>query len=101
MSKKVIEGGVDLSDLYLEELPDFLSDVEVKSYFYCGSNKLTSLSGAPHRVGSNFHCNSNRLTSLEGAPKYVGRDFYCINNPVKFTEEQVRAVCEVGGEIYV
>jgi hypothetical protein len=34
-------------------------------------------------------------------PKTVGGDFLCFNNPVKFTEEQVRAVCDVKGKIFV
>ena len=90
--------------------------------FYCGHNKLTSLEGAPESVRGTFGCNNNKLTSLEGAPKKVGRDFYCVgnrlislegapktvmgnfhcnDNPVKFTEEQVRAVCDVKGKVIV
>jgi hypothetical protein len=69
--------------------------------FYCSFNKLTSLEGAPKYVGENFDCSSNKLTSLEGAPKYVGGDFVCFDNPVKFTEEEVRKVSEVKGEIFV
>ena len=144
MPKKVIEGNVNLNLLHLEELPDFLSDVEVNGDFECGynqllttlkgspkrvnggffcyfnaltslegapsyvsgnfictTNQLTSLKGAPEYVGGSFGCGDNRLTSLEGAPKYVGGDFHCYDNTVKFTEEQVRAVCEVGGDVYV
>jgi len=32
--RKVIEGGVDLNGLYLKELPEWLSDVEVKGSFF-------------------------------------------------------------------
>jgi len=38
---------------------------------------------------------------LFGAPETVGGDFYCYNNPGNFTEEQVRAVCDVKGKIIV
>ncbi len=39
---------------------------------------LTSLEGAPSRVGEDFWCENHiKLTSLEGAPSYVGGDFYC------------------------
>jgi len=41
------------------------------------------------------------LTSLEGAPETVGGDFYCGYNSVQFTEAQVRAVCDVKGDVYV
>ncbi|MFA5754026.1 MAG: hypothetical protein WC905_01530, partial [Patescibacteria group bacterium] len=54
---------------------------------------------APKKVGGNFYCHNNQLTSLQGAPKKVGGDFYCSDNPIKFTEEQVRSVCDVKGSI--
>ena len=90
--------------------------------FYCGHNKLTSLDGATEYVGGNFYCSFNNLKSLQcahiivggdfycydnelkslfGAPETVGGDFYCYNNPGNFTEEQVRAVCDVKGKIFV
>jgi hypothetical protein len=49
--------------------------------FYCSGNKLTSLKGAPLKVGGLFECSHNALTSLEGAPQEV-RSFYCFANPV-------------------
>ena len=100
MAKKII-GDVDLSNLHLKELPDILKDITVSGHFVCGHNKLTSLDGAPTNVGGDFHCNFNKLTSLIGAPTYVGGDFLCYGNPVKFTESQVRAVCNVKGKVYV
>jgi hypothetical protein len=69
--------------------------------FYCNNNKLTSLEGAPKSVGGSFGCDNNLLTSLAGAPKTVGGLFDCTGNPGKFTEEQVRAVCDVKGKVYV
>jgi len=52
-------------------------------------------------VKGEFYCTNNSLTSLEGAPEKVEGSFFCSNNTVKFTEEQVRAVCDVKGRIYV
>ena len=69
--------------------------------FYCGNNELTSLEFAPTSVGRNFDCSHNELTSLEFAPKTVGGFFDCRYNLVKFTEEQVRAVCDVKEDVYV
>ena len=69
--------------------------------FYCGHNNLTSLEFAPTSVGRHFDCIYNELTSLEFAPKTVGEFFDCRYNPVKFTEKQVRAVCNVKGDVYV
>jgi hypothetical protein len=77
---KKIDIDIDLSQLYLEELPGFLLGLH---------------------VNGNFYCDGNRLRSLQGAPVSVRGDFYCYDNKVKFTEEQVRAVCNVRGCIYV
>ena len=52
----------------------------VDGYFYCDKNRLTSLEGAPLKVGGNFDCQNNHLTSLEGAPQEVGGGFYCYSN---------------------
>ncbi len=113
---------LDLSDYGLTKLPEILKNVDVERYFicsvnklttlenspktvggsfYCGNNQLISLKGAPTYVGGEFGCGNNKLTSLEGAPKIVGGSFNCRHNPVKFTEEQVRAVCDVDGRIFV
>ena len=48
-----------------------------------------------------FYCSHNNLSSLEGAPQEVKGSFYCYDNSKKFTEEDVRKVCKVGGKIYV
>lgn len=113
---------LDLSDYGLTKLPEILKNVDVERYFicsvnklttlenspktvggsfYCGNNQLISLKGAPTYVGGEFGCGNNKLTSLEGAPTYVGGSFNCRHNPVKFTEEQVRAVCDVKKKVYV
>ena len=52
-------------------------------------------------AGTNIDVSSKGITSLEGAPKEVEGDFYCQKNKTKFTEEDVRAVCKVGGRILV
>jgi len=33
-------------------------------------------------VSGDFYCDSNQLVSLEGAPQSVGGDFDCANNPI-------------------
>lgn len=54
-----------------------------------------------YKVKVDFYCYKNDLTSLEGCPTDVGGDFYCTNQSVEFTKEQVRAVCDVKGEVHV
>jgi len=74
---------------------------EIGGSFYCGINNLTTLKGSPEKVDGGFWCNHNHLTSLEGAPKEVSGVFGCNNNSTKFTEEDVKKVCKVGGGIIV
>jgi hypothetical protein len=116
------KGDLDLSNLKLTVLPDMLKDITVGGNFYCGNNNLTSLEGAPKSVGASFacshneltslqcdhitvggdfYCSFNKLTSLVGAPKSVGEDFICHSNNVKFTEQDVRAVCDLKGTVYL
>ena len=64
---------------------------EVSGSFYCYGNQLTSLEGAPQKVGVSFNCSDNQLTSLKGAPesvngyKYDGY-FYCNDNQLTSLE---------------
>jgi len=95
------KGNLNLQGLHLTKLPEILKDITVGGNFNCFNNKLTSLENCPKTVDGTFGCSYNNLTSLTGATKSVGRDFYCGNNPVKFTEEQVRAVFNVKGDVYV
>ena len=75
----VIKNDIDISGKNLRRLPD-LSDVEVRKSFDCSNNNLTSLKGAPKKVGGAFNCAKNKLTSLEGAPVIVGGMFLCWQN---------------------
>ena len=95
------KGDLNLNSMNLIELPAILKNVTVGRNFFCSNNKLTSLINSPSIVVGGFYCGSNRLISLKGAPKTVGDNFFCGLNPVKFTEEQVRAVCDVKKRIFV
>ena len=97
------KGDLVLSELpmRLTKLPPILKDITVNGWFNCSLNNLTSLENCPKIVIGNFYCSYNNLTSLEGAPQKVDRHFICHSNDVKFTEEQVRDVCDVKGTVYV
>ena len=95
------KGKLSLQGLNLTVLPEMLKDITVDGDFYCGNNNLTSLKNSPKTVTGVFGCSSNKLISLEGAPKFVGENFMCRFNPVKFTEKDVRAVCDVKGNLYL
>ena len=94
-----VGGYFDCSDNNLTSLEG--SPENVGGYFSCSDNNLTSLEGSPEEVGRGFYCYKNQLTSLKGAPIEVGSHFYCNDNKVKFTEEDVREVSNVKGEILV
>ena len=76
--KFVIKGDLDLRKMKLTALPD-LSHVIVEGNFDCSYNELTSLGGAPQKVGGNFDCSGNDFVSLQGAPEQVGGDFNCLD----------------------
>ena len=95
------KGNLSLSDLKLTKLPDILKNITVGGSFYCTFNNLTSLENCPKTVDGTFGCSSNSLNSLTGAPTSVGGNFNCRNNTVQFTVQDVRAVCDVKGEVFV
>ncbi len=76
-----VDGNVCLYEKELTQLP--LKFNYVTDRFYCQFNKLTSLEGAPVKVGGHFYCDHNYLTSLEGVPAEVGGHFYCQSNLLK------------------
>jgi len=53
---------------------------KVSGDFYCYTNALTSLDGAPVTVDGGFNCSNNKLTSLVGSPNEVGGDYKCSHN---------------------
>jgi len=68
--------------------------------FSCSTNDITSLVGAPTIVNGDFKCSYNIITSIEGAPKIVKGDFMIIDNVKKFTEEEIRGIVDIKGEVY-
>jgi hypothetical protein len=70
----------------------------VGGYFDCSFNQLKTLDGAPGHVGGDFFCGLNQLTSLEGAPGHVGGDFFCGLDQLTSLEG---APGHVGGEFWV
>ena len=74
-----VEGDFDCNDRGLSDFKGVRFGV-VERHFSCSDNRLTSLEGAPRKVGGDFWCENNRLTSLEGAPRKVGGDFDCGSN---------------------
>jgi len=97
-----VYGDINLYGMRLNSLLDIpIRFGKVYGSFSCSYNQLRDLKGAPEYVGKDFFCSYNQLVNLEGAPKYVGRDFFINGNLKKFTEEEIRKVVEVKGDVYV
>ena len=94
------KGTLNLQHSNLTVLPEMLKDITVNGDFFCGNNHLTTLENCPKTVSGVFGCSSNFLKSLEGAPNDA-YEFWCSENPVKFTEKQVRAVCNVWANVFL
>ena len=77
-----VDGSVVLTNNNFGEFPKYIQFNIVKRNFYCSYNKLTSLKGAPKKVGGDFECSFNNLTTLEGAPIEVGGRFDCSFNKI-------------------
>ena len=85
-----ITGNFDCYNLGLTSLEG--APQRVGGYFKCSNNQLTSLEGAPREVGGTFDCCHNKLTSLEGAPQIVGRNFICFRNQLTSLEGAPKTV---------
>ena len=85
-----ITGNFDCYNLGLTSLEG--APQRVGGYFKCSNNQLTSLEGAPRVVGGTFDCCHNKLTSLEGAPQIVGRNFICFRNQLTSLEGAPKTV---------
>jgi hypothetical protein len=90
-----VNGDVKLHSEELTKLP--LNFGYVSGNFYCYSNQLINLDGAPVSVGGLFACSYNHLTSLKGCPHVVGGNFYCNNNrltSLRFAPEEIDGVVD-------
>jgi len=61
---------------------------------------LSSLVGAPTTINGDFAVIGNKITSLKGMPKKITGDFTLTRNgKTKFTEEEIREICNIGGKV--
>ena len=88
---------VTVKNKQLERLTnDLFEFTEIRGEVRCSYCALTSLEGAPKKIGGNFYCDYCELKSLEGAPKKVDGNFYCDHCGSLTTLEG--APKEVGGD---
>lgn len=67
--------------------------------FNVSENQLSSLIGVPQNISGFFNCSNNNLSTLDYFPR-TARSVDVRNNKAKFTIEQVKATCQVTGNIF-
>ena len=100
----------NISMLHLSKIPIKFNKVK---NFTCAANPLKDLTNSPEIVEEHFSCWCTSITSLKGIPKQVGGNFDCsgmyyiddlghvVDDGMKFTEKEIRDVCEVKGKVWV
>jgi len=73
-----VDGGVNLWTMLGDLKQLQLTFNEVRGYFDCDKNNLTTLEGCPKKA-TYFFCGNNKLTSLEHSPEIVN-GFHCYEN---------------------
>jgi len=89
-----VEGSVVPDNFHGSKLP-FKFRIVTKRFDLSLCRSITSLENCPYEVGEFFSCSNNPITSLEFAPKKT--EHFDINNynvPVRFTEADIRKICE-------
>ena len=79
----------------LDRCPD-----EVDGSFICHHCDLETLEGGPDWIGGDFNASFNNLKDLKGFPKEIMGWVSIGENDKQFTEEEIRAVCNVHGKVY-
>ena len=81
--KKEIRGNLELDELHLKELPDFLGEVDnCYGNVNLQKNQLTSLKNLPKNISGYLNVSENKITSFESGPKYVSGKLDCSNNRI-------------------
>lgn len=62
-------------------------------------NRLTSLEGLPEEIDGHVYCDRNHISTLRGFPKRIWGNLRFTGNSVHFTEEEIRAVCQIDGYV--
>ncbi|MDD5649231.1 MAG: hypothetical protein PHF86_02255 [Candidatus Nanoarchaeia archaeon] len=85
----------------LEEFPEFIQFNICYGSFINRSHQFISMIGCPKIVYGDFLVDGNKLQVLTGCPKQVNGDFYIQDNDTKFTENEVRKICQIKGKLKV
>jgi hypothetical protein len=83
-----------LYTFYKDYIVNVNGSVDLENY------RLSSIDVQFNKVGAYFDVSDNNLTTLHNCPKYVGGSFWYKRNSRKFTEKEIREVCDVFGFVH-
>ncbi len=84
-----------------KEIPEYVDFGVCHGSVIIRDQNLMSMKGLPKVVKGDFFVDNNKLEDLEGCPKQVDGDFYIRGNKEKFTVDEIKKICTVGGRIVV
>jgi hypothetical protein len=72
---------------------------EIKGDFTIYKMMLDSFINFPNKIGASFIIYSCKISSMEGFPKEIGDNLYIIKSVIPATDEELRKICNIKGEI--
>ena len=82
-------------------IPEYIQFNICDGDFLLRDNQLKSMVGCPRIVKGDFMVDGNKLVDLDGCPEEVSGDFYIKKNDKKFTVDEIKKICNVGGRVVV
>jgi hypothetical protein len=89
------------SNKYMTEFPEYIQLNICDGDCLIRDQNLKSMIGCPKIVKGDFMVDRNKLVDLDGCPEEVSGDFFIKGNDKKFTVDEIKKVCNVGGRISV
>jgi hypothetical protein len=84
-----------------EGIPEYIQFNICDGNFLLRDNQIKSMTGCPKIVRGDFMVDGNKLEDLDGCPEEVKGDFFIKRNNKKFTIDEIKKICNVGGRISV
>jgi hypothetical protein len=85
----------------IEKLPYYIQFGIIKGNFFCNYRGLITFKGMPHTIKGIFGCAGNKIKTLKYMPKKIEKSLFIDGNLIKFTENEIRSLCNVKGNVFV
>ena len=94
-------GDVIIKSYRASAFPEYIKFGHVSGSFECSYSQLESMRGFPQQVDRDFTCyNCSNIFSIEGLPNVIGRDCIIRFCGKQFTENEIRAKCNVKRNVF-